>query len=284
MPLPLAAVAIASKVLGKLKGKAAKEREREANLHRAYEAAIQGFALPPGLMKGVTDPLKYLLLESKGAASDKAKLLAGQLYHDAQSKHHGSALNELEAGVTSFAKTPGGAKAIGAIATAAFRRSPTRRRSYIDQFGRRRTRVVRTDSGVYDEPPSQDDAGEAIDQGDDGQDGGFFTGDVSQLKGGKALGAAALVAGAGAGAYFVTKNLLDHMGAGARSRAEQGTQATLAFHQALEDYKAAHGAYPPPAERARMKNTWALQLAQIQGGQISQLYDRFISTYGDEEE
>lgn len=294
----LAATGIGGKVLKRLKGRAAREREREANMDAVYQAGVQGFDVPSTLGKP-KDPLDWLKYQAENSATPAGKAHAAQLYHQLAAQQHdthakGAAAKRAASAETdgdlnaveNFVATPGGARAVGTVAREVLRGAVRRRRaSYYDQYGRRRYRYSssRGPSGPSEEEMSPDDAaGATIDEQGDTGDQGFFSADVSQLKGTKAAGAAALVVGAGVGAYYVTKNLLDYLGQGARSREDLRVQATLAFHQALEDYRQEHGDYPPPAQRQAMKNAWAMQLAQIQGGQIQQLYDSFVRTYGEE--
>ncbi len=91
----------------------------------------------------------------------------------------------------------------------------------------------------------------------------FFRGAVG---GGGALataGQVALAAGAGIGAYLVTKNLLARLGGAAQSKEEAGVQAGMALHDAIVEFQKEKGRAPTAAERAEMKSAYQAKLVEL---------------------
>lgn len=91
----------------------------------------------------------------------------------------------------------------------------------------------------------------------------FFQGAVGKGGAAKTAGQFAVAAAVGVGVYLVTRKLLQYLGGGAQRKEEAGVNAARALHEALEEYKAQKGAYPPPAERAQMKAAYRDKLVEL---------------------
>lgn len=91
----------------------------------------------------------------------------------------------------------------------------------------------------------------------------FFQGAVGKGGAAATAGQFAVAGAAGIGAYLVTRKLLQYLGGGAQRKEEAGVAAARALHESLEEYKANTGKYPPPAERARMKEAYRAQLVKL---------------------
>lgn len=187
-----------------------------------------------------------------------AQAALSQLGKDPSGKVAGAAPTPT-AQLTSFLGTPGGALVAGKLiqgVTSTGRRS-TRQRypTYTDRYGRQRY-SYKPPGGA----PMRLPAGAQMSVGTPYN---FFTGAIG--KGGAAATAGQLAVGAAAGAaaYLVTQRLLEYLGGRAQSKEEAGVNAAKALHQALEDYKTQHGAYPPPAERQQMKEAYRQQLVEL---------------------
>lgn len=164
------------------------------------------------------------------------------------------------AGAQSFLATPGAAGAITGVVRALAPRRSSRRAgygrypTYTDRYGRQRYST---------KPPGSE---LRIPQGatvTPGTPYNFFTGAVGQGGALATAGQVALGAAAGLGAYLVTQRLLENLGGRAQAKEEAGVNAARALHQALEDYKQQKGAYPPPAERAEMKQVYRDKLVEL---------------------
>lgn len=157
--------------------------------------------------------------------------------------------------LTSILGTPGAPAAAAAIVRAVTR-APRRPRypSYMDRYGRQRY--------SYKPPGSQMrlPVGATMAAGTPYN---FFTGAVGKGGVGATAGQLAIAGAAGVGAYLVTQRLLQYLGGRAQSQEEAGVNAAKALHQSLEDYKKAHGQYPPPAERQAMKAAYQAKLVEL---------------------
>lgn len=91
----------------------------------------------------------------------------------------------------------------------------------------------------------------------------FFQGAVGKGGAAATAGQVATAAAAGIGAYLVTRRLLQYLGGRAQAKEEAGVAAAKALHDSLEDYKAHTGKYPPPAERAAMKEAYRAKLVEL---------------------
>lgn len=164
-------------------------------------------------------------------------------------------------GIQQLLATPGAPQAIAGVTRAVL--SGTRRRRgslhYYDSYGR--PHYTSRPPGAYRLPRGAQLAPEA-------QQMGFtalnpFFGKVGGGSAAQTAGQVAVAAAAGVGAYLVTQRLLEYLGGRAQSQEEAGVNAARALHQALEDYKKQHGAYPPPAERQRMKAAYQAELVKL---------------------
>lgn len=156
-----------------------------------------------------------------------------------------TALNVLSA--------PGTVRAIASVARGGSRRRQ-RYPTYIDRYGRQRYSTkppggeLRLPAGATPSP---------------GTPYSFFQGAVGKGGAAATAGQLAVAGAAGVGAYLVTRRLLQYVGGKAQRAEEAGVNAARALHDALEDYKANTGKYPPPAERARMKEAYRQQLVKL---------------------
>jgi hypothetical protein len=91
----------------------------------------------------------------------------------------------------------------------------------------------------------------------------FFQGAVGKGGAAATAGQLAVAGAAGVGAYLVTRRLLQYVGGKAQRAEEAGVNAARALHDALEDYRANTGKYPPPAERAKMKAAYQAKLVEL---------------------
>lgn len=282
----LAASGVGAKITKRLKGRAAKEREREANMDLVYNAGVQGFDVPANLGKP-KDALDWLKYQASNSATDAGKAHAAQLYHQLAAQQHAShaktaatkraAAGGDESGISEAADTfgrivatPGGARAVGTVVRE-LARSGMRRRTYYDAYGRRRTRYVREEGA----PPDDETSG-----------GGPSVGGAAAAAGGIGVVGGAAAAAAGVGAYLVTQRVLEHLGNEQLTREEAIVAADLALRDAFEDYKDEHGEYPAPSQRAAMKEAWARQIADL-GYPVSwfgRAFQNFIRDYASQEE
>lgn len=158
--------------------------------------------------------------------------------------------------IESIANTLAAPGTIRTIAQVAKPRAPRRARypSYIDRYGRQRYST---------KPPGTElrlPAGATVAAGTPYS---FFRGAVGA--GGAATTAAqvAVAGAAGVAAYLVTQRLLQYLGGRAQAKEEAGVNAARALHDALEDYRAKFGKYPPPAERQQMKAAYQAKLVEL---------------------
>lgn len=149
---------------------------------------------------------------------------------------------------------PGTIRTIARAATP--RRSSRRGRypAYVDRYGRQRY-STRPPGGELRLPAGATPA--------PGTPYSFFQGAVGKGGAGTTAGQLAVAGAAGVGAYLVTRRLLQYVGGRAQGKEEAGVNAGLALKAALDDYKANTGSYPPPAERARMKEAYRAKLVEL---------------------
>jgi hypothetical protein len=216
-----------------------------AKEHAVWQSAAAQLA--PNIVAAVKQHMKEI-----PAADQKSPEAFAQSVTASPVQVPGAPVNPLLAAV----QTPQGVALAGKILTVATRRS--RRRgyypTYMDRYGRQRYSrqppgaQLRIPEGATPSPDTPYN---------------FFRSDVGRGGAAATLGQVAVAGAAGIGAYLVTKRLLEHLGGAAQKKEEAGVQAALALHEALEDYKKQKGAYPPPAERAQMKEAYRAKLVEL---------------------
>jgi len=191
---------------------------------------------------------------------------AAAKYHTALGAHHAAAVTAPAAPekstLASILATPGAAATAAAVTRAVLRR-PRRRqgtRLYIDTGGREH--YTRRSPGAVRIPRGATLAPEAAAAGFTRLGNPFF-GKVGGGGAGQTAGQIAVAGAAGVGAYLVTQRLLQYLGGRSQTAEEAGVSAAKALHDALEDYKTQHGAYPPPDERQRMKAAYQAELVKL---------------------
>lgn len=203
---------------------------------------------------------------SRDYATQKARDYAAQKLAELNAAHatqvvqHAAASPEDHSTLASIMATPGAGR-VAAEVTKALVRRPRQRRGrllYYDSY--QRPHYTSRPPGPVKLPRDATLAPEAAAAGFVKQ--GFF-GKVGGGGAGRTAGQLAVAGAAGVGAYLVTSKLLQYLGGKAQSKEEAGVTAAKALHDALEEYKKAHGTYPPPAERAAMKQAYRAQLQQL---------------------
>jgi hypothetical protein len=157
----------------------------------------------------------------------------------------GTALNILQ--------QPGTIRALGAVARGG-RQRRQRYPTYTDRYGRQRYST---------KPPGGELRLPAGATPSAGTPYSFFQGAIGKGGAATTAGQLAVAGAAGVGAYLVTRRLLQYVGGKAQRAEEAGVNAARALHDALEDYRANTGKYPPPAERARMKEAYRAKLVEL---------------------
>lgn len=249
-PLP-AVVGVATSLLG---GKLAKRLKTPEARHAERVAVADALAARAAL--GDAAALVELERLSREFATKRGQDYAKQKLAEVKAGHR----TATSAGVNPLAQfgaaltSPG---VIRTIASAAKPRRQTRRGrypTYVDRQGRQRYSTkppgaeLRIPEGATPTP---------------GTPYNFFRGAVGKGGVGATAGQFAVAGAAGIGAYLVTRKLLQYLGGGAQRKEEAGVAAARALHESLEEYKANVGKYPPPAERARMKEAYREQLVKL---------------------
>jgi hypothetical protein len=148
---------------------------------------------------------------------------------------------------------PGTVRAVASVARGG-RQKRRRYPTYTDRYGRQRYST---------KPPGGELRLPAGATPSAGTPYSFFQGAVGKGGAAATAGQLAVAGAAGVGAYLVTRRLLQYVGGKAQRAEEAGVNAARALHDALEDYKANTGKYPPPAERARMKAAYQAKLVEL---------------------
>jgi len=181
----------------------------------------------------------------------------------------------------SFFATPGAAGAVAGVVRSLTSRGRGRRGgygrypTYTDRYGRQRYSTkppgteLRIPEGATVTP---------------GTPYNFLRGAVGAGGALATVGQFAVAGAAGLAAYLVTQKLLEHLGGAAQRKEEAGVQAAMALHEALEEYKKQKGDYPPPAERAQMKEAYRAKLTELGYNPDTFEYQRsgvqnFLETY-----
>ena len=254
-PLP-AVVAIASQILGgKLKTPAQHQADRERVYSAAAQAAQAGIGPSPATANMA--PLAFLQDRALNAPTADARAFAGNLVAQLLAKQ--ATAPPVPTALTPAQQALGfltGPQAGTLLKVAARVSRPRRQRypSYYDRGGRQHYSYKQPGSRFKLPVGATAVAGAPY---------RFFPGAVGAGGALATVGQVAVAGAAGAGAYLLTQRLLQYLGGRAQSAEEAGVNAAKALHQSLEDYKAQYGAYPPTAERERMKATYQAKLVEL---------------------